>query len=111
MDKTVARPQNSTTDNGEQLPCSRQVPAQLMAPTATVASPPREAVSLELVAPAATKRRKKKKPKKPAMNSGGTPNAAPVKHQNTSVAGGERPSPLCISRNKHWKYISSYHVG
>ena len=50
------------------------------------------------------KKRRKKKPKKGAKSEG------------TSTAGDEtngpegRPPGLCISRNKHWKYISSYHV-
>ncbi|KAI0721190.1 hypothetical protein C8Q72DRAFT_787926 [Fomitopsis betulina] len=47
------------------------------------------------------KKKKKKKPKKP-------------KTKDTSVANArstddERPPVLCISRNKHWRYISSYH--
>lgn len=47
------------------------------------------------------KRKKKKKTTKTVTNdlSPGKP-----------TPDAERPSVLCISRNKHWKYISSYHV-
>jgi hypothetical protein len=52
-----------------------------------------------------TKKKKKKKPKKPKPS----PLVAPA----TSAVGTQdaKQSILCISRNKHWRYISSYHVG
>ncbi|KAI0652642.1 hypothetical protein C8Q79DRAFT_897928 [Trametes meyenii] len=54
-------------------------------------------------APSHTKKKKKKKAKKSAKG----------KDTNTKGAGGheerDRPPVLCISRNKHWRYISSYH--
>ncbi|KAF8554353.1 hypothetical protein OG21DRAFT_1412750 [Imleria badia] len=46
------------------------------------------------------KRKKKKKTNKATPND--SPPGKPTLHA-------ERPSVLCISRNKHWKYISSYH--
>jgi hypothetical protein len=52
----------------------------------------------------ASKKKKKKKTKKSAKakesTSGGKYTEEPE----------ERPPVLCISRNKHWRYISSYHV-
>lgn len=52
-------------------------------------------------------KKKKKKPKKSAAAK--AKDAAAKKTAVTGEAEG-RPSVLCISRNKHWKYISSYHV-
>ncbi|KAI0694897.1 hypothetical protein BC835DRAFT_1415191 [Cytidiella melzeri] len=52
----------------------------------------------------ASKKKKKKKTKKPVKSkapSGGT--------KQPSAGEEDRPSVLCISRNKHWRYISSYH--
>ncbi|KAJ3865725.1 hypothetical protein EV359DRAFT_38198 [Lentinula novae-zelandiae] len=51
-------------------------------------------------------KKKKKKPKKSAAAK--AKDAAAKKTAVTGEAEG-RPSVLCISRNKHWKYISSYH--
>ena len=52
----------------------------------------------------ASKKKKKKRSKKSAKAKetqlGG----------NTTEETEERPPALCISRNKHWRYISSYHV-
>lgn len=47
----------------------------------------------------------KKKKKKKSKKSKGDPNAKPLNED-------DEPSPLVlrISRNKHWRYISSYHV-
>lgn len=50
------------------------------------------------------KKKKKKKPKKSAKAK----EAAKAKVQEADAGG--RPTVLCISRNKHWRYISSYHV-
>jgi hypothetical protein len=49
----------------------------------------------------AQKKKKKKKPKKSAK-------AKAAKAASESAQA--RPNVLCISRNKHWRYISSYHV-
>ena len=61
--------------------------------------------------PSCPKKKKKRKPKKPAKPK--DPTAAqptPNPPSNPPVDPGARPSVLCISRNKHWRYISSYHV-
>lgn len=52
-------------------------------------------------------KKKKKKPKKSAAAK--AKDTAAKKAAESGEAEG-RPSVLCISRNKHWKYISSYHV-
>lgn len=58
--------------------------------------------------PTATqKKKKKKKPKKSAAAK--AKDAAAKKAAETAEAEC-RPPVLCISRNKHWRYISSYHV-
>jgi hypothetical protein len=51
-----------------------------------------------------TKKKKKKKPKKPKPS--------PLMTPATPAAGTQdiKQTVLCISRNKHWRYISSYHV-
>ncbi|KAF9235138.1 hypothetical protein BU15DRAFT_51716 [Melanogaster broomeanus] len=56
--------------------------------------------------PPTQKKKKKKKPKKAAPED--APSPAPVKPTG-NAPDPERPPMLCISRNKHWKYISSYH--
>jgi len=48
----------------------------------------------------AQKKKKKKKAKKSAQ---------PQEEKNNTKSE-SRPNVLCISRNKHWKFISSYHV-
>ncbi|THU96896.1 hypothetical protein K435DRAFT_965768 [Dendrothele bispora CBS 962.96] len=54
------------------------------------------------------KKKKKKKPKKSATAKAkeAAEKAAKMKEAESAEA---RPSVLCISRNKHWRYISSYH--
>jgi hypothetical protein len=53
------------------------------------------------------KKKRKKKPKKSAKAK----EAAALKAKAQDVPGPDtRPPALCISRNKHWRYISSYHV-
>jgi hypothetical protein len=59
------------------------------------------------------KKKKKKKPKKSASAKARdaellTANAKTDAKAKDDAAG--RPPVLCISRNKHWRYISSYHV-
>lgn len=53
------------------------------------------------------KKKKKKKSKKSAVHKGATESEVNMKD---TVESKPRPPVLCISRNKHWKYISSYHV-
>ncbi|KAG2153538.1 uncharacterized protein EDB93DRAFT_222586 [Suillus bovinus] len=55
---------------------------------------------------ASQKKKKKKKPKKQKTHEAIDP---PVKLRAAPSPDFERTSVLCISRNKHWKYISSYH--
>ncbi|KLO04992.1 hypothetical protein SCHPADRAFT_884129 [Schizopora paradoxa] len=52
----------------------------------------------------ALKKKKKKKPKKSAKANGGS-GTTQAQKVNEDV----KSPVLCISRNKHWKYISSYH--
>lgn len=49
---------------------------------------------------------KKKKKKKSKKSAKAKEAASQAKAQETE----NRPPVLCISRNKHWRYISSYHV-
>jgi hypothetical protein len=63
--------------------------------------------------PATQKKKKKKKPKKSASAKARdaatvTANAKADAKAKDDEAG--KPPVLCISRNKHWRYISSYHV-
>lgn len=56
----------------------------------------------------AQKKKKKKKPKKSAKAKEA---AAALKAKALDCPDPDgRPPVLCISRNKHWRYISSYHV-
>lgn len=54
------------------------------------------------------KKKKKKKPKKSAKAKEAA--AAAAKANAEELEDLNRPPVLCISRNKHWRYISSYHV-
>ncbi|KAJ6576578.1 hypothetical protein DFH09DRAFT_1361496 [Mycena vulgaris] len=65
-----------------------------------------------ILEPGAQKKKKKKKPKKSASAKARdaaiiTANAKGDAKAKDEEAG--RPPVLCISRNKHWRYISSYH--
>ncbi|KAE9395555.1 hypothetical protein BT96DRAFT_1021897 [Gymnopus androsaceus JB14] len=62
-----------------------------------------DADNLESDVTSAQKKKKKKKPKKSAAAK-----AKEAAAKKAAEAEG-RPPILCISRNKHWKYISSYH--
>jgi hypothetical protein len=54
---------------------------------------------------------KKKKKKKPKKSAKAKEAAASVRGKAQDVPESDsRPPALCISRNKHWRYISSYHV-
>ncbi|KAI6015661.1 hypothetical protein EDC04DRAFT_2881801 [Pisolithus marmoratus] len=53
------------------------------------------------------KKKKKKKSKKAATKDGSS--CATGQPQVNNLTEAERPPVLCISRNKHWRYISSYH--
>jgi hypothetical protein len=54
---------------------------------------------------------KKKKKKKPKKSPKAKEAAAALKAKAQDVPEPDtRPPALCISRNKHWRYISSYHV-
>jgi hypothetical protein len=61
----------------------------------------------------------KKKKKKKSKRAGKVKEAASAiptaasksRSQNGDDNSEDRPQVLCISRNKHWRYISSYHVG
>lgn len=82
----------------------------LLSPASLVAYSPEPEDSCELpavISPVAAeeeakKKKKKKKAKKPAK---GKSDSAEVVKEDA-----KQPPVLCISRNKHWKYISSYHV-
>lgn len=55
---------------------------------------------------ASQKKKKKKRSRKPTKSKETSPQTwSPVGDDDD-----ERPPMLCISRNKHWRYISSYHV-
>jgi hypothetical protein len=59
------------------------------------------------VTPTSQKKKKKKKAKKSAKAKEA---ATPAAKTQAGDMDSNRPPVLCISRNKHWRYISSYHV-
>ncbi|KAF9225259.1 hypothetical protein BS17DRAFT_778366 [Gyrodon lividus] len=83
---------------------------QLMTPSpsiySTETSPIRDSNPTDSASSINQKKKKKKKAKKAAPRD--APSAAPGKPAS-NAPDAERPPVLCISRNKHWKYISSYH--
>ena len=76
--------------------------------SSTEDSPTRDLLPSESSALTSQKKKKKKKSKKP--KSLDTTDSLPGKLPATPSPDFERTSVLCINRNKHWKYISSYHV-
>lgn len=72
-------------------------------------SPIPDAPEEEQQAPTTTQKKKKKKKSKKSAKA---KEAAAAKAKADSQPSGDsnRPPVLCISRNKHWRYISSYHV-
>lgn len=77
-------------------------------------TPESELVSAAVtVAAAAAKKKKKKKTKK--KGTGENTNASTTATANGKAARGDahadtKPVGLCFARNKHWRYINSYHV-
>lgn len=59
----------------------------------------------QIIVPAGQKKKKKKKSKSAKARDAAI---AATKAKDEMEA--SKPSVLCISRNKHWRYISSYHV-
>lgn len=59
----------------------------------------------QIIMPAGQKKKKKKKSRSAKAKDAA---AAAAKAKDDLEA--NRPTVLCISRNKHWRYISSYHV-
>ncbi|RPD64737.1 hypothetical protein L227DRAFT_571200 [Lentinus tigrinus ALCF2SS1-6] len=60
-------------------------------------------------APAQTKKKKKKKAKKGAKAKESSTGSGKTTDGVGEEEERDRPPVLCISRNKHWRYISSYH--
>ena len=101
----LLRSMTSTSDTDS---CTAAEPVQTLTPPP---SPPlaEDGVTTTATPPptsAAAKKKKKKKSKKSNKTKEGptpSPTPAPTVEEN-------QPPPLYISRNKHWKYISSFHV-
>ena len=91
--------------------CTATEPVQILTPPP---SPPLagDDATVEATAPttsAAAKKKKKKKAKKPNKAKEAATSPAPPPTPTLAVEENQ-PPPLYISRNKHWKYISSFHV-
>lgn len=94
--RTLFRPETAMSQ-------SPTVPAISPTPTTLAEEPAQNVENAEVPVPAKKKKKKRaKKPKAPAADPSTKASPPPVKE--------EAPPALCISRNKHWKYISSYHV-
>jgi len=99
-------PMTSTSDTDSYTAAE---PVQILTPPP---SPPLAGDDETATAPsisAAAKKKKKKKAKKPnkAKEAATSPVPPPTP---TPTVEENQPPPLYISRNKHWKYISSFHV-
>ncbi|KAI6163663.1 hypothetical protein EDD17DRAFT_1566010 [Pisolithus thermaeus] len=80
----------------------------ITSPTLAQTEALRDDGSPQPVVPPSTQKKKKKKKSKKASTKDGS-GSATVQPQVDNLTDAERPPVLCISRNKHWKYISSYH--
>lgn len=97
--------QNFAADgvHGQPTCCRSQLAQQDLLTSSPTASSTEPSPTRESSPTDQKKRKKKKKANKASHDSS---SALPGK----PTPDAERPSVLCISRNKHWKYISSYHV-
>jgi hypothetical protein len=93
----VAEQPSSTPDTDDGVTCASEPPIPL-----TQTSQGSDELGF---ADTPQKKKKKKKSKKASKAKGN----AKAKEDETHEAEC-RPPVLCISRNKHWRYISSYHV-
>lgn len=83
-------------------------PDMLVMPSSSDYISPEGAPNTEMVA---QKKKKKKKSKKSSKGKEASPDATNgTTNSNATHDEQQRPPVLCISRNKHWRYISSYHV-
>jgi len=83
-----------------------QVPSSNLCMTgATLMSAPLDATFPPVEDTTTIPKKKKKKKSKKSAKSKGEPDAKPLTEDDESG-----PQVLRISRNKHWRYISSYHV-
>jgi hypothetical protein len=77
------------------------------------ASPQLSEQPLPQDSPTVTQKKKKKKKSKKSAKAKETAASGGVERTRSPASEGEsedRPQVLSISRNKHWRYISSYHV-
>ena len=87
-----------------------QVPSTVSTDTSMTSvphtSPPPDDTSPPVEDATTTTKKKKKKKSKKSAKSKGEPRVKPLTEDD------DEPGPLVlrISRNKHWRYISSYHV-
>lgn len=91
-------PSSSDSDEGIEFTSEATTPLTPTSPDSPVIEQ-----SVKLVDDAPLKKKKKKKAKKKAKGNAKGKEQAPCEPEC-------RPPVLCISRNKHWRYISSYHV-
>ena len=99
-------PMASTSDTDS---CTAAEPVQILTPPPSPPLAEDDATTTVPPTPAAAKKKKKKKAKKSNKVKDASTSPAPPPTP-TPTAEENQPPPLYISRNKHWKYISSFHV-
>jgi hypothetical protein len=95
----------ASTDIGRAVEQASSTNPSMTSDATHSSSPPEAAVPLGEDATTTTSKKKKKKKPKKSAKSKSEPNSKP--HTEDDEPG---PLVLRISRNKHWRYISSYHV-
>ena len=108
VDFLLLHPMTLTSDTDS---CTAAEPVQVLTPPP---SPPlaEDDATTTATAPPTSASAKKKKKKKSKKSSKAKDHATspPLPPTPTPTAEENQPPPLYISRNKHWKYISSFHV-
>lgn len=105
---SLTHPMTSTSDTDSYTAAE---PVQILTPPPSppLAGDDETATATAPSIPAAAKKKKKKKAKKPNKAKEATTSPVPPPTPTPTVEENQ-PPPLYISRNKHWKYISSFHV-
>lgn len=100
----------SMTSTSDTDSCTAIEPVQILTPPPSPPLAGGDATATPTPPPtSAAKKKKKKKSKK--SNKGKDATSSPASPLTPAPAPEEnQPPPLFISRNKHWKYISSFHV-
>jgi len=104
----ILHPMTLTSDTDS---CTAAEPVQVLTPPPSPPLAEDDATTTATAPPTSVPAKKKKKKKSKKSSKAKDPATSPPPPPTpTPTAEENQPPPLYISRNKHWKYISSFHV-